>query len=65
MLIIVPAEMTTSWSRGFEILSRQVGQLKDAIQQLEHKCDVVNSKTSELQRNPCVKMRDHDILSSL
>ncbi|PSN57920.1 hypothetical protein C0J52_00233 [Blattella germanica] len=47
----MPSELVATWTKINETISKQVVKLKEAIQQLEHKCEVANSKTVELQRN--------------
>jgi hypothetical protein len=63
--ITVSEDIIQSWSKTSAAIARRMTKLKEVVSQLESKCDVANDKTMDLQRNPCIKMRDHEILTSL
>lgn len=44
---------------------KKITKLKDVVHQLQSKCEAVNKRTLDLQKNPYIKMRDNDILVSL
>ncbi|PNF29865.1 hypothetical protein B7P43_G09538 [Cryptotermes secundus] len=59
-----PEHIVHSWTTVSSALSVRMAKLKEVVSQLQSKCDVVNSRTIDLQRNTCIK-RDHEVLVSL
>lgn len=59
-----PEHIVHSWSRASAALSMRMAKLKEVVSQLQSKCDIANRRTTELQRNPCIKT-DHEVLASL
>jgi len=63
--VTVSKNVVHSWSKTSAAIGRRMAKLKEVVSQLESKCDVANSKTVDLQRNPYIKLSDHEVLTSL
>jgi hypothetical protein len=61
----VSEDVVCSWSRMSSAVGKKINKLKDVVHHLQNKCEAVNKRTLELQKNPYIKMRDNDILVSL
>jgi hypothetical protein len=61
----VSEDVVCSWSRMSSGVGKKITKLKDVVHQLQRKCEAVNKRTLDLQKNPYIKMRDNDILASL
>jgi hypothetical protein len=61
----VSEDVVRSWGRTSSAVGKRMTTLKDVVHKLEGKCEAVNRRTVELQKNPYIKMRDNDILASL
>jgi hypothetical protein len=61
----VSEDVVRSWSRTSSAIGKKMTTLKDVVCKLDSKCEAVNKKTLELQKNPYIRMRDSDILASL
>jgi hypothetical protein len=42
----------------------KITKLKDVVYHLESKCEAVNKRALDLQKNPYIMMRDNEILAS-
>jgi hypothetical protein len=63
--VTVSEDVVCSWSRMSSAIGKKITTLKDVVHHLQSKCETVNKRTLDLQKNPCTKMRDNDILASL
>lgn len=61
----VSEDVVCSWSRMSSGVGKKITKLKDVVHHLQSKCEAVNKKSVDLQKNPYIKMRDNDILASL
>jgi hypothetical protein len=61
----VSEDVVCSWSRMSSAVRKKITTLKDVVRHLQSKCEAVNRKTLDLQKNPYIKMTDNDILASL
>jgi hypothetical protein len=62
--VTVPEDTVRSWSKMSSAISKRMAELKEVVSRLESECDGANSKTIDIQRNPCIK-RDHEVLISV
>jgi hypothetical protein len=61
----VSEDVVCSWRRMSSAVGKKITKLKDVVHHLQSKCEAVNKRTLNLQKNPYIKMRDSDILASL
>jgi len=63
--ITVSEDVVCSWSRMSSAVGKKITKLKNVVHHLQSKCEAVNKRTLDLQKNSYIKMRDNDILASL
>lgn len=58
-------DVVRSWNRTSFAIDKKVTKLEGVVCHLESKCNAVNNRTLDLQKDPYIKTRDNEILASL
>ena len=61
----VSEDVVRSWNRTSFAIDKKVTKLEGVVCHLESKCNAVNNRTLDLQKDPYIKTRDNEILASL